>query len=79
MPTAQDYDAVPYEDCPLIQTKPDNLGLIAKLFGIDAAAPDKCRVLELGCASGGNIIPLAYYWPDSEFTGVELSEKHSQP
>ena len=77
MPTAQDYDAVPYEDCPLIQTKPDNLGLIAKLFGIDAAAPDKCRVLELGCASGGNIIPLAYYWPDSEFTGVELSEKQA--
>lgn len=77
MPTAQDYDAVPYEDCPLIQTKPDNLGLIAKLFGIDTALPDQCRVLELGCASGGNIIPLAYYWPNSEFTGVELSEKQA--
>ncbi|WP_455374798.1 methyltransferase regulatory domain-containing protein [Kaarinaea lacus] len=73
MPTAQDYDAVPYEDCPLIQTKPDNLGLIATLFGINAAAPDNCKVLELGCASGGNIIPLAYYWPNSKFTGIELS------
>lgn len=77
MQTAQDYDAVPYEDCPLIQTKPDSLGLIAKLFGIDSAAPDRCRVLELGCASGGNIIPLAHYWPNSEFTGIELSKKQA--
>lgn len=77
MHTAHDYDAVPYEDCPLIQTKPDNLGLIAKLFGIESANPDKCRVLELGCASGGNIIPLAFYWPDSEFMGIELSEKQA--
>jgi len=77
MPTSLDYDIVPYEDCPLIQTRPDNLGVIANLFGIDAAMPDKCKVLELGCASGGNIIPLAYYWPESEFTGIELSEKQA--
>lgn len=78
MHTAQDYDAVPYEDCPLIQTRPDSLGLIARLFGIESAPPDKCRVLELGCASGGNLIPLAYYWPGSEFVGVELSEKQAE-
>jgi len=77
MHTAQDYDAVPYEDCPLIQTRPDGLGLIARLFGINSAPPDQCRVLELGCASGGNLIPLAYYWPGSEFIGVELSEKQA--
>ena len=77
MPTLPDYDIVPYEDCPLIQTKPDNLGLIAKLFGLDSAPPDNCRVLELGCASGGNIIPLAYYWPNSKFTGIELSERQA--
>lgn len=77
MQTAHDYDAVPYEDCPLAQTKPDNLGLIARLFGIDSAAPDNCRVLELGCASGGNIIPLAYYWPNSKFIGIELSKKQA--
>ncbi|WP_455199084.1 methyltransferase regulatory domain-containing protein [Kaarinaea lacus] len=78
MQTSVDYDAVPYEDCPLIQTRPDNLGLIAKLFGINSAPPDNCRVLELGCASGGNIIPLAYYWPNSHFTGIELSEKQAE-
>lgn len=77
MQTAQDYDAVPYEDCPLIQTRPDNLGLIARLFGIESAAPDNCRVLELGCASGGNLIPMAYYWPGSHFIGIELSEKQA--
>jgi len=78
MPTSLDYDIVPYEDCPLIQTRPDNLGIIANLFGVPAVPPDRCRVLEFGCASGGNIIPLAYYWPESEFTGIELSEKQAE-
>lgn len=78
MTTADDYDAVPYEDCPLAQTRPDYLGIIARLLGIDAAKPDNCRMLELGCAAGGNIIPLAYYWPDSTFVGIELSEKQAE-
>ncbi len=77
MPTAQNYDAVPYRDCPLIQTRPDYLGLIGRLMGLNTASPDNCRVLELGCASGGNIIPLAYYWPSSEFIGIELSQKQA--
>jgi len=77
MATAQDYDIVPYEDCPLVQTRPDYLGIIAKLMGLNAAPPDQCRVLELGCAGGGNIIPLACYWPQSQFLGIELSEKQA--
>jgi len=78
MTTAHDYDAVPYDDCPLVQTAPNNLFVIAKLFGVDAQTPDKCRVLELGCASGGNLIPMAYYSPESHFTGVELSGKQAR-
>jgi SAM-dependent methyltransferase len=33
----------------------------------------RCRVLELGCGNGGNLIPLAYYLRDSEFVGVDLA------
>jgi SAM-dependent methyltransferase len=33
-------------------------------------------VLELGCASGGNIIPLALRFPRSRFRGVDLTERH---
>ena len=31
-----------------------------------------CRVLELGCASGTNLLPMAVEFPDAEFVGVDL-------
>jgi methyltransferase-like protein/cyclopropane fatty-acyl-phospholipid synthase-like methyltransferase len=33
----------------------------------------QCRVLELGCAAGGNLIPMAYAFPQSSFVGTDLS------
>lgn len=43
------------------------------LFGLQAPAVSGCRVLELGCGDGGNLIPLAYALPDSQFVGIDLS------
>lgn len=77
MPTSVNYDTVPYEDCALTESHPDYLCIVGRLFGLETVSPDASRVLELGCASGGNIIPMAYYWPKSEFIGIELSEKQS--
>jgi SAM-dependent methyltransferase len=67
------YDAMPYESWPITRSHPDNLAATAMLFGIDAPHPDRSRVLELGSASGGNLLPLAYEYPHSEFLGVDLS------
>jgi cyclopropane fatty-acyl-phospholipid synthase-like methyltransferase len=67
------YDEVPYESHPYPQTHPDRLATVAKLLGLNPAMPDKCRVLELGCAGGGNLIPMAYGLPESQFLGVDLS------
>lgn len=78
MPTLLNYDAVPYEDCPLTESNPDYLSTVGQLFGLAAVPPDRCKVLELGCASGGNLIPMAYYWPESTYVGVELSEKQAE-
>ena len=78
MPTLLNYDAFPYEDCPLTESHPDYLSIVGQLFGVAAAPPDHCRVLELGCASGGNLIPMAYYWPESTYVGVELSKKQAE-
>jgi methyltransferase-like protein len=70
---ANSYDAVPYSVNAFPQTRPDRLAAIAALFGLTAPAPRRCRVLELACASGGNLIPLALASPESTFAGIDLS------
>ncbi len=67
------YDEFTYETNPFPETHPGNLAALGRLFGIQTPAAQQCRVLELGAATGGNIIPMAYRLPDSEFVGVELS------
>lgn len=67
------YDELTYETNPFPETHPASLEALGRLFGIKTAAPRHCRVLELGSATGGNILPMAWHFPDSEFLGVELS------
>lgn len=73
MPTS--YDEVPYESYPFAQSHPDSMAVVARIFGLEPPPIAKCRVLELGCAAGGNLIPLAWHFPESEFVGVDLSER----
>ena len=74
-PTDSSYDEVPYESHPFAQTHPSRLFTVATLFGLRPAPVQKCRVLELGCAGGGNLIPMGDYLPDSQFVGVDLSAR----
>lgn len=43
----------------------------ARLVGLDVVDPSRARVLEIGCASGHHLLPLAERWPEAEFTGVD--------
>ncbi len=74
-PTHTSYDTVPYESRPFAQTHPDRLATIGQLFGIKTVMADRARVLELGCASGGNLIPLAVNYPNAQFVGVDYSSR----
>ncbi len=67
------YDLIPYSSNPFPQSHPDRLATIATLFGIEPPAVEKCRVLELGCASGGNLVPMAEQFPESDFLGIDAS------
>jgi SAM-dependent methyltransferase len=71
-----DYDRLPYPSMPITHTQPAHLAALVMLFGIAAPAVDRARVLELGCASGGNIIPLAARFPHAGFVGIDLSHRH---
>jgi methyltransferase-like protein/SAM-dependent methyltransferase len=73
--TDSSYDDVPYESSSFPQTHPDRLATLAKLFGLTPAPVDRCNVLELGCAMGANLVPMAFNLPDSRFVGVDLSAR----
>jgi SAM-dependent methyltransferase len=67
------YHQIPYLSNPMAQTHPNRLASVATLFGMAPAPVTGCRVLEVGCGSGGNLIPMAYFLPGSQFTGVDLA------
>ena len=67
------YDQVSYRTFPRRQTHPDRLAAIARFFGMKPAPVTACRVLEIGCGNGANLIPLAYHLPESRFTGIDLA------
>ena len=69
------YDQVPYRTFPRRQTHPNRLAAVATLFGMTPAPVARCRVLEIGCGAGGNLIPLAYHLPESDFTGIDLARQ----
>lgn len=51
------------------------LAVAARVAGLQRPAmPSSCRVLEFGCASGHNLLPLAARYPKSEFTGIDYSD-----
>jgi SAM-dependent methyltransferase len=56
-----------------VQTHPDRLATLATLFGLRPAPPERCRVLELGCGDGGNLVPMALALPDSTFVGIDVA------
>lgn len=71
--TARNYDAVPYRSKPMFHTHPARMAAVAHLNGLDPASVAHARVLELGCAAGGNLIPLAAQFPNARFLGIDLS------
>jgi methyltransferase-like protein/protein-L-isoaspartate O-methyltransferase len=74
-PQFHSYDDVPYPDLCYAYTHPSRLAAIATLLGMQPPPVTRCRVLELGCASGGNLLPMAYGLPESQFVGIDLSAR----
>ncbi|MCI0395138.1 MAG: class I SAM-dependent methyltransferase [Chloroflexi bacterium] len=70
---ATSYDQTPYPSLSYTQTHPDRLAALARLLGLEPAPVEACRVLELGCAGGGNLLPMAYTLPGSHFVGLDAS------
>ncbi|MBL4688065.1 MAG: methyltransferase regulatory domain-containing protein [Nannocystaceae bacterium] len=73
--SAASYDAIPYTSYPYDRTHPDRLATVGALFGMRPTLPSQARILELGCASGGTLLPLAEQLPGAELVGIDLSPR----
>ena len=72
---ANSYDLVPYDGWSYAQTHPDVLATVAALRGMSPAPVTECRVLEIGCAAGYNLIPMAVSLPGATFVGIDYSAR----
>lgn len=69
------YNEVPYPSGPIRPAHPDRLAGLAAICGLSPAPVETCRVLELGCSDGGNLIPLAELLPQAQFLGIDNSAR----
>ena len=67
------YDEVLYTGRPYPDAHPERMATMASLLGVRAPPIDRCRVLEVACGDGANLIPMAYALPRSEFVGFDIA------
>jgi SAM-dependent methyltransferase/methyltransferase-like protein len=72
--TSRHYDAIPYISYPATSLQPSRLAALATLFGVPTPSVRTARTLEIGCASGGHLIPLAASFPEAQFVGIDVSQ-----
>jgi SAM-dependent methyltransferase len=70
------YDEAPYESYGHPRSAPGQLAAIAWLFGLETPHVSSARVLEIGCAAAGNLIPFAAMHPHASTVGIDLSPVH---
>lgn len=69
------YDEVAYPGHAYPQTHPTRLAAIAQLLGLTPPVPNRCRVLELACGDGINVIAMGTTLPHSAFVGIDLAAR----
>ena len=72
---ATSYDEVSYPGQFIPMTHPDRMATMAILHGMIPPPVASCRVLELGCCDGGNLLTMAQTLPQASLVGVDLSAR----
>ncbi len=67
------YEQIPYYSQPVKRADPELLRTIGHLFGVQGADARNCRVIEVGCGDGGNLLAIASLYPESQFLGLDNS------
>jgi cyclopropane fatty-acyl-phospholipid synthase-like methyltransferase len=64
---------VPYAGKPYCHSHPSLIAAYGSIYGLSPTDPGNCRVLEIGCGDGGNLIPMACEFSKSIYLGLDLS------
>ena|GEM_PF-137866 len=76
--TAEDSDHIRPVGKPYFYSSPGHLRASAHLYGVKTVPLEKARVLELGCSTGGNLLPFALTYPSAQAVGIDLSAEAVQ-
>lgn len=68
------YDLVRYPSWPIPETHPGALAVSAALYGLSFVPHPGCRVLEIGCGEGVNLMSMAVTAPRADFVGIDLAQ-----
>ena len=69
--TAFTYDEIAYPSFLHPQTHPDRLAVMATFLGMKPKSVENCRVLELGCGNGSNLLFLAFNFISCPFLAAK--------
>src|SRR6478752_10007184 len=69
------YDEQVYPPMSHPLSDPAVSAVAARIGGLAVTHPRRARILEIGCCSGHNLLPLALRWPESGFVGIDLAER----
>jgi SAM-dependent methyltransferase len=78
MSTSNYNEEILYGDLAFFHTHPRHLAAVAALCGLPLPQVENCRVLEMGCGTGFNLLAMSQSLPNAQFVGVDLSEKQIQ-
>lgn len=67
------YNDVAYVSDPNPACHPNRLAVIGRLLGLDTAPTATCRVLEIACGEGVNLLPAATSLPQAHFVGIDIA------
>jgi 2-polyprenyl-3-methyl-5-hydroxy-6-metoxy-1,4-benzoquinol methylase/methyltransferase-like protein len=73
---AQSYGQLNYLSFTYKQTHPNYLAALGHWHGLKPTNPFRCRILEIGCAGGGNLLPYAESHLDCQCVGIDLTKEH---
>jgi ubiquinone/menaquinone biosynthesis C-methylase UbiE/methyltransferase-like protein len=69
-----DYDKVPYKGAIIPNSYPGHLALCSLWHNGRDSPLQGFHLTELGCGDGANLLPMAFYHPDSTFMGIDIAE-----